>query len=46
MEKNYIKPIVSIKTISSSENISVTVEVGNASDIHYGSSTATENDPW
>lgn len=44
--KNYIKPTFSIKTISSREDISVTVEVGNAKDIHYGSSTATENDPW
>ena len=46
MEKNYIKPIVSIKTISSSENISVTVEVGDAKDIYYGSSAMKENDPW
>ena len=46
MEKNYIKPAFSMKTISSNEKISVTVEVGDANDIHYGSSTATENDPW
>lgn len=44
--KNYISPELKFKTYSLIEKISIVEDEIDAGDIIWGSSTATENEPW